>query len=278
LKEVAFIIKTDNPGTSRMRGQQVSAALGADLLRWRELTVAKARGYRVLVYVKKLPTPTLMRQIKDAGVLQVVDPLDNYHWMQLRRRAPFTDHFIAANQTHRLELTRRFGVRATMIPHHHCNTDELRIPSGREPPTLGYIGSLGNWPASRRVTRGLPYPVFSSIIPPGPLIESFLRIDIGLAYRMDRQKLSYNAATKLTNFMSFGIPSVLPPEHGYLEVSRHYEACVYARSVTEFRLLVQELAGDRALRRRMGDAGYEAARPFHLKAIALQYRAFLESL
>src|SRR5687767_11380075 len=140
MKDVAFVIKTANPATSRIRGEQVSAALGSALLRLRELTVAQARAYRVLVYVKKLPPPKLMQQIKDAGVLQIVDPLDNYRWREVRRCVPFTDHFIAANQTHRLYLMREFGVPTIVIPHHHCNPDEVRIPPGREPPTIGFIG------------------------------------------------------------------------------------------------------------------------------------------
>src|SRR5687768_9357115 len=115
LKDVAFIIKTGNPGSSQMRGKQVSEALGSDLLRLRQLTVEQARRYRVLVYVKKLPALKLMQQIKDAGVLQIVDIVDNYRWRELRRRARFTDHLIAANHTHRLFLSRQYGVPVTVI-------------------------------------------------------------------------------------------------------------------------------------------------------------------
>ena len=90
------------------------------------------------VYVKKLPPVRLMQQIRDAGVLQIVDPLDNYRWREVRRCVPFTDHFLAANQTHRAYLMREFGVPAVVIPHHHCNPDEVRIPPGREPPSRAW--------------------------------------------------------------------------------------------------------------------------------------------
>jgi len=278
MKNVCFVYKYETIPTSQIRGLQVAAALGADTLTLAELSRERAGRYRVVVYVKEVPTPDTMARIRDGGVRQVWDPLDRFDWRTMRRHARYVDAFLAANRTHAIELERRYGLSATLIPHQHCNADELTIPRDRTPPTLGFIGGRDHWPLSRRLVRRLPYEVFSTIHTPAPVVDAYLGVDIGFAYREDRHKLSYNAATKLVNFMSFGIPAVLNPETGYLEVSRHDEACLYAQSKREFVRLLERLAADPVLRRRLGEAGIEAARPYHIRAVAEQYRAFLESL
>ena len=127
------------------------------------------------------------------------------------------------------------------------------------------------------------YPIVSNVSRKGErgferLIDAYLAVDIGFAWRADADKMRFNCANKLTNFMSFGIPSVLTPESGYLEYGRHGETVLYAHDKRDFVDLLRWLAEDRDLRRRMGDACYEAARPFHIRCIAERYRRFLAEL
>jgi len=278
LNDVAFIVHRPSVASAKVRGSQIAGRLGAALLRLDELTPDTARRYRTLVYVKELPPKDLMARLRDGGALQVFDPVDNYRWRTMRARAPFIDHFIASNHTHAVELTRRFAAPATRVPHHHCNFDEVRIPAGREPATLGYVGGRVNWPPVRRLIRSLPYPHIAHTSGEKTLVDAYCSIDVGVAWRMEEGKISYNSGVKLINFMSFGIPSVLAPETGYLELSRHGECCLYAHSREEYTMLVRELAGSPALRRRMGDEGFENARRYHIRHIVEEYRALLESL
>lgn len=278
MNDVAFIVHRPGVASAKVRGSQIAERLGAALLRLDELTPTTARRYRTLVYIKELPPASLMAQIRDAGVRQVVDPVDNYRWRTLRTRAAFIDHFIASNHTHALDLTRRFAVPATRVPHHHCNFDEVRIPAGREPATLGYVGGRVNWPPVRRLIRSLPFPSIAHTSGEKTLVEAYCSIDVGVAWRMEEGKQSYNSGVKLVNFMSFGIPSVLSAETGYLELSLHWQACAYAQTKAEFTDLVREIAGNAALRRRMGEEGFEAARRYHIRYIIEEYRALLESL
>ncbi len=278
MNHVCFVYKYATIPTSQIRGIQIADALGADTATLGEVTPELAGRYDTLVYVKEVPEPDTLDRIRDRGVRQVWDPLDRFDWRTMGRHAPYVDALLAANRTHAVELERHYDRPATVIPHQHCNFEEVTIPEGREPPILGFIGGRDHWPVSRHLVERLPYEVFSTVHTPGPVVEAYLRVDVGFAYRLDRHKLSYNAATKLVNFMSFGIPSVLNPETGYLEVSRHDEACLYAQSKQEFVLLLDRLASDPALRRRLGAAGVEAARPYHIRVVADRYRAFLESL
>jgi glycosyltransferase involved in cell wall biosynthesis len=102
--------------------------------------------------------------------------------------------------------------------------------------------------------------------------------DIGFAWRMDDDKLRFNCANKLTNFMSFGIPSVLTPESGYLEYAKHGETVLMAHNQDDFVRMLRWLGKDEVMRKQMGDACYEAARPFHIDRIKGRYQEFLSSL
>lgn len=277
----AFVYKRQGIDTAEIRGRQIAGELGCDLVRLDALTPETAARYEALVYVKVPAVPRLMEEIGRRGVRQFVDALDNYRWRSLRRVAAHTDAYIGANLTHALYLRRITGRPAVELPHHHCNFAEARIPAGRGP-TLGFIAGQKQWPMNRRLVAGLGLPVVSNVLRRGAdafatLVDAYLAVDVGFAYRMESNKLRFNTANKLTNYMSFGIPSVMTPESGYLEVARHGETCFFAHNREDFLLHLAHLAGDEALRRRMGDAAFEAARPFHISRVAGLYRAFLGS-
>ncbi|HYW09705.1 MAG TPA: glycosyltransferase [Longimicrobium sp.] len=279
--KTAFVYKRGGVDTAEIRGRQMATALGCDLVRLADLTPEVGARYEALIYVKIPAAASVMDEIGRRGVRQFVDVLDNYGWRSLRRVAPFVDTFVGANLTHAVYLAKLTGRAAVELEHHHCNFDELRIPHGRGP-TLGFIAGQKQWPMNRRIVGRLGYPVVHNGVRKGEgafasLIDAYMATDVGFAYRMESNKLRFNCANKLTNYMSFGIPSVLTPEGGYLEFARHGETCFYAHNKEDFALLVQHLARDPELRRRMGDAAYEAARPFHISRIAERYRDFLGS-
>lgn len=276
IPRTAFVCKPI--GAGQIRGVQIAAALGCDVVPIGEgLTPDAVRDYDVLVYAKELPPTELMRAVHRRGARQILDVVDNYRWRKLARCAPFADALIGANLTHAVELRRRFGRPAVEIPHHHCNLEELRIPPGRTPPTLGYVGRKEEWRISARAVRKLPYPLVSDLAH-RELVATYLRIDIGFAFRKDPLKRSFNSAVKLLNYLSFGIPAVVAPESGFLEVARHGEECLFAQTPAELAMLIEHLAADPELRRRMGEAAFEAGRPFHIRCVAERYRALLRDV
>ncbi|HET9984611.1 MAG TPA: hypothetical protein VFQ38_13525 [Longimicrobiales bacterium] len=277
-----FVYKVSGMDTAEIRGRQIARELGCDTMRLRELTPETAARYDVVVYVKRPAERRVLEEIRRRGVRQVLDPLDNYGWREIGRAARHLDAFIGANLTHAVHLRRRFGLPAAEIPHHHCNFDELRIPR-RTPPTLGFISTPDHWPMNRRLAERTGYPAVSNVSRKGErgferLVEAYLSVDVGFVYRMRPEKMRFNCANKLTNYMSFGIPSVLTPESGFLEYGRHGETVLYAHTKEDFVDLLRWLAADTDLRMRMSDACYDAARPFHISRIAERYREFLASL
>ena len=148
------------------------------------------------------------------------------------------------------------------------------------PPTLAFVGNPKHWRQNQRIVAGLAYPVLSNprYATREELVELYLRADIGFAWRVEAAKRSFNSAVKLVNYRSFGIPAVLGQETGYLQVARHGEECLFAQTPRETRMLLDYLARDPDLRRRMGDAAFEAARPFHIREIVERYRSLLSGL
>ncbi len=269
--------------TAEIRGHQIAAELGSDLVALSDLTPSLAARYDVVIYVKRIPSPRMLDQIKRHGVKQVMDVLDNYSERTAKRASESIDAFIAANLTQAIHLQLKYEVPAVEIPHHHCNFGNVRIPRRSGPPVIGFISTPDGLRRNRLLAKKTGYRFVSNVSRKGvggfeTLIETYLATDIGFAYRMDKNKLRFNCANKLTNFMSFGIPSVLTPESGYLEYGRHGETVMYVHTPEDLVLMIRWLGEDPALRVRMGDACLEAARPFHIRHIADRYREFLRWL
>jgi len=280
MRKTLFVYARRGMDTAEIRGIQIAEALGCDTVKLSELTADTAAKYDALIYVKFMPDSQLMEEIGRRKVIQIVDVLDEYRWRKLRRTRDHVDYYIGANITHALFLQTTFGKPAVELHHHHCNFDELRIPEGRMPPTIGYIAGDAHWPKNRRLVSGLTYPLVTSVKRDGRkgLPELYMSVDIGFEFRTDTRKRSLNTANKVVNYMSFGIPSVLNQETGYLEAALHGEHAFFAQTPQELLMYIEHLAGDTALRARMGAAGYEAARRFHIRNIANDYRAFLSSI
>ena len=275
--KVCFVCWRLGVGSAEVRGRQIAERLGGDVVSLGEFSADVAAGYDVVVYVKKLPKPAVMEAVRRRGIRQVADPVDNYDWGHLRRRREWIDAFIGSNLTHAVHLERLTGRPAHAIPHHHCNREGHRIPAGRTPPTLGFVGGRDYLPTNRRLVKRTRHAaVFDTAF--RELDRTYLGLDIGFAWRDEPEKNSFNSALKLVNFMSYGIPSVLTPETGYLEVARHGESCLFAQTKGEFVMLLDHLAEDAELRRRMGEAAYEAARAYHIDRVVEHYRTFLNEL
>jgi glycosyltransferase involved in cell wall biosynthesis len=281
MRRTLFVCRRHGLGSAQVRAVQIAEALGCPTLSVRQLTPEAAAGFDAIVYVKTFPDRAVLERIRRKGVKQVFDPVDEYRWWKIWARRSFVDAFIGANLTHAIWLEKRFGAPAVELPHHHCNFEELRIPPRRSPPTLGYIADAKRWRANRRIARRLGLPLVTSLNQSQGrqgLAELYLAVDIGFEFRKASTDRRFKPATKVVNFMSYGIPSVLGFETGYTEVALHGEHCLYAHSPREMVLLLERLARDADLRVRMGEAGFEAARRYHIREIAGRYRAFLSDL
>ena len=280
MRKTLFAYTRRGMDTAEIRGIQIAEALACDTIQTSELTPDIAAKYDAIIYVKFMPDASVMEQIRARKVLQIVDALDEYRWRKLKRTVEFTNYYIGANQTHAIFLQKTFGKPAIELHHHHTNFEEQHIPFGRTPPAIGYIAGDAHWPRNRRLVAKLPYPLVTSVKRDGRkgLPELYMSVDIGFEWRIDKRKRSLNTANKVVNYMSYGIPSVFAVETGYTEVALHGTHCFYAQTTAEMLMFIEHLASDPGLRRRMGEAGIETARRFHIRRIAEDYRQFLANI
>src|SRR5665213_4261147 len=89
-----FVYKRAGLDTAEIRGRQIAKELACDSVSLPELTPVVAARYAIVIYVKRIPESDVMREVKDAGVKQVMDVLDNYSERTTRRAAQFVDSFI----------------------------------------------------------------------------------------------------------------------------------------------------------------------------------------
>lgn len=99
IPKTLFVYKRGGIDTAEIRGKQVASELGCDLIPLSELTADAASRYDAVVYVKRIPGSRLMDRIRQLGVMQVMDVLDNYSRWTLRRGARYLNAFIGANLT-----------------------------------------------------------------------------------------------------------------------------------------------------------------------------------
>lgn len=269
--KIAFVYRRADLPSSRVRGDQIAAALGCAALPY---SFETAQNFHLLVYVK-FPAPAdEMQSLRAKGIRQVIDVLDNYNLRMLLKRQHFIDGLIAANFTHKVFLERHFDTPVQVIAHHHANFENIRPPArGGKNPVLGYVGHRRHWSANHFVTR-LGFEIYTDFEFPANLAESYGHIDIGFAFRKDAQKVRFNSSLKLLNFMSFGIPSVVCPEIAYLEVANHGRECLFAHDKEAFTEMLRFLAAHERFRQQMGQRAFKRAADFHISKIAEHYRTF----
>jgi len=105
------------------------------------------------------------------------------------------------------------------------------------------------------------------------LLDYVAAFDIGLYPR--NLNLMGRTSIKVLEYMACGVPVV-----GFtveeMDPVREGNAGILARDIPSFASALEALASDGTLRRRMGDNGRAAARPYEWESLASEYRALLD--
>ncbi len=268
---VFFISMRPDLPSKKIRADQVAAALEVPSILSGSLD---SGNESILIYVKHLEEPDVMAARKKNGIIQIYDPVDNYDYKYILKRKDFIDGLIAASVSHRIELSKYFDVPLEEIPHHHCNFNEKHIEIKKNGPlVIGYIGDKTHYKPARIVEK-----YFGNVYKDTKydnLEKSYLSVDIGFAYRNDKTKALYNSGLKLLNYMSFGIPAVVNPEMGYLEIGCHGVHCLYADNKKTFLDYITYLVDNYELRNKISKYARIRAGDFHITKIAGRYRNYL---
>jgi hypothetical protein len=270
-KKICFTSPNYDFGSAKIRAAQVGSALGVASMPY---SLDAVRQFDVIVYAKFPPSLNDMQQLNRAGKLQIIDPLDNFDFDDLKRRLPFTNGLIAASVSHEIALGRLANLPCRCIPHHHANFSERRIEIRDGPDlTLGYVGDARYWKYNKFITEITSN--FFVDMEFHDLERSYLSLDIGIARRAMKQKTLFNSNVKLLNYMSYGVPSVVSPELSYLEVASQGEHCLFSEE-EQFIESIEYLVKNSALRKKMSASAFLKAKDYHISRIAERYREYFK--
>jgi hypothetical protein len=227
--KILFTGKGGKSGSWAMRGEQLGAAMGA------EVRPMHAGNYDVTVVVKRTP-PELMSRIQGRWVWDLVDFYPQPHaydwgraeavnWVRAKINALKPTAIIWPNQRMREDCDT--GLPGLVLPHHH------RIGIGSNPirgqvSRVGYEGApayLGHWRPileAECAKRGWLF-----VVNPSSLAD----LDIVVAFRDGSGYVGRNwkSAVKLANAHASGTPFVGQQESGYLEQATGAEYWAEAR-------------------------------------------------
>lgn len=198
---------------------------------------------------------------------------------------PECSFYIVNNTWYKKQIEECGAKNVFVIPHHSCNFEELRTCTGSKIETVGYLGLPEQLSRSREIedyckTIGLKF-VSADPKTRKDLVEKISQIDLGIIFldssTISSEKIEYTKKfkpnTKLTNFQSYGIPSICIDyesfkEFGggaYLSVARYEDAIGWIGS----------LIRDEKLRRSLSESGIEVSKPLSIRSISESYRRLL---
>lgn len=199
---------------------------------------------------------------------------------------PECDFFIVNNDVCLEEVRNVTSRPAYVIPHHNTNFDRKRIPFRNESLRVGYAGLPEQVSHATELSKmlGERGAEFVSAHPNSreECDSLFMSIDIGIVFmdetaqtaRAGRGDLvaltkKYKPNTKLTNFQSYGIPTICVEyesykqfgEEAYVKVETFDDAC------EELKMMLK----DNDYRQHVGDKGFVVGQKFHIDDIAFKY-------
>lgn len=265
-------------GSWQIRGEQLGAAIGAEVMPFAEMS--EIRGADLVIAVKKTPTE-LLRKIAAAGVPWVWDTVDAWpqpsgnYWDEgiaigwLRGTIALLKPNAIVYPTTRMQQDAQFIGPSLVVPHHAWHKYSAG-PVRDRVRKVGYEGDpayLGKW---REIVteecerRGWQFQI-------GDLVGC----DIGVCLRdvPGYPSPAWKANTKLANCQALGIPALCSPEFSYWEFGSGTEA--FVKDADDVRQAFNTFAPFE-VREAVSEAMQRHAP--RLDAVAKDYKAWLGSL
>lgn len=267
-----FVFIREDLASSKVRGKQIADKLKLPCFKY---SLQEALEYKIIIFVKLLPSFEEMKVLNEKGIFQVIDLLDNYNVRNINKRINFINSFIAASMSHKIWIREKFKKVVDIAPHHHFNSDGKKNTVKKDwPLSIGYVGDEKYWKFNKYIESFKGHKIIKDI-DYNNLHLIYSSLDIASAARSDKQKSSLNSNLKLLNYMSYGIPCVASPESSYLEIARHGEECLFAQNNKEFLSFTDLLINDYELRLAISEKAYKSAKKFHISNIIKIYKKIL---
>lgn len=270
-----------------IRGKQLSSVIrGSDFVDVDAPTIPKNK---MAIFVRKYDE-RFAKACKNNGMIVGFDVADNpvtdYLYGRTdnedmsRYTSKFCDFYIVNNDVCKKKLSEVTDKKIFVIPHHSCNFSKSKIEI-KEPKTMGYVG-LPDYSLNDDAIKDLCKKTGLKFIASNPqkhedLESSFLNIDIGIVFfdknvvkqGIYERTLRYKPNTKLTNFQSFGIPTVCLPYESYKQFGN--DKCFFTENFDDLVEKVNSLKLNSDLYKSLSEESIIASENYHILKLKETY-------
>jgi len=194
----------------------------------------------------------------------------------------YIDFYIVNNDLVKSELQKKTDKKIYVIPHHNCNFKKIHN-SPRTPKTIGYIGLPEQSITAEELSpicRKLDLQFFNKdITTHSELVDAFSSIDIGMVFfnqsadekrrKIQEKILKYKPGTKLSNFQSYGIPTVCLPYESFKQFGSNQ--CIFVNDFEELVSGLERLVTDHHFYGELSERSIEAGEKLHISEVVKYY-------
>lgn len=200
---------------------------------------------------------------------------------------PSIDFYIVNNDLVKEKMEACTDKKVYVVPHHNCNFDKVRNPQ-RKPKTIGYIGlpeqSIDVEKLQSTCSK-LNLSFFNrDIIEHSKLSEAFSQIDIGMVFfekeeskkELQEKILNYKPGTKLSNFQSYGIPTVCLPYQSFKQFGEG--KCRYIETIESLEYELENLVKNEDAYHTLSTESAMVGEKFHIDHVLQYYKKISEDM
>ena len=247
-------------GSAIIRGIQVAEYLGA--------RYNPKEGYEddVCIYIKPEAGTIFMKK----SYVDLVDGYELAKWSKENIPHPL----IVTSQYDKDYLIGKFDLFQPIfvIPQHHCNYERVKRER-KEVTTVGYIGVRKEFDPyvveiiEKLSKAGFEFIRYHTFQDRQDVVDFYKKIDLQLIWRP--RKIRMKNVLKLTNAMSFGIPTVAYPENCFVELDDYY---LKANNIDELVANLVKLRDNPELYKEYSEKGVPKSEDYHIENIAELYK------
>lgn len=193
----------------------------------------------------------------------------------------FCDFYIVNNDITKEGLSKVTDKKIYVIPHHNCNFSKTKNVTSKKPKTIGYIG-VPDYTIKPNIIQDICIKNNLNFFIENPLDYKnlqlcFQKIDIGIVFfekdsikdGIYERTLKYKPNTKLTNFQSYGIPTICLPYESYKQFGEN--KCIFVETLNELNFQIENLCNNQDLYQNLSLESIKVGEKYHISNVKENY-------
>jgi hypothetical protein len=256
---ISFFIHSG--GAGKIRGEQIAKRIGAK--------INPKEGFEkdICIYVKCVPPDNYPTKT----YIDVVEESEGLKWVFSHPKVGVIASSVSMYNYLKVKLKNKI----VLIPQHHCNFERIKRTRGE----VKVAGIIGNPAAFQYPLKDIESKLRGIGVSLKPFIKKvfnnrqevvdfYKQIDVQLIWRPGSDGVLRNPL-KITNALSFGIPTVAYPEEDFDE--EYYDLYVRTLTINEMIDRVERLKNSETYYTRLSKTGLEIAESYHIDNISKMY-------